>query len=250
MSWIVDIAVGLLRGMGRKDLADWITNAPGQLGELIGKILAGGISSNGNLSAEAVSELEALKAANPRDSAQKPADLVEEFLADMNSLLGLVAPLKVIAVKGFFHDPDCLTVIHIERADSIPLQLDNPGLAQGKKQFSVTSGGIRVLVLPSTSDENLREINLRIERHPDTFLLEIEKLDWLEVASVEKNYVVLNRKSTKKSALPPREEREIVDPSAIGEAFRTLSIAKGAQSSRLQAYRSAAETRRKPGDPQ
>src|SRR5688572_1644688 len=101
MSLILDVGVGVLRGLKRDDLAAWITNAPGEIGKLAGEILAGGLESDGKLDTGALSKLDALHAAHPSQRPPQPTDLVEEYLYDLNALLTIAAPLATVALKGF-----------------------------------------------------------------------------------------------------------------------------------------------------
>jgi hypothetical protein len=240
MGWVVDVAVGVLQGTGRQDLADWLKDAPKKLGEEIGRILGPGLDSQGRMSDDAIRKLQDLVAKNPATAPPAPADLLEAYLRDLQALVDLAMPRAVIAIKGFFHRPDCLIVLRIGKQRT--LTIDDLG---GDRDIVFGASGISILVLNTVTDEELRQINYEIERDSDASFQDIEKRCEQEVVKVTKNDVILQRRTTRHSTKLPQEVKCPIDgPEGIAEAFRTLPIAKEAQDERLAKWLRSQEHRR------
>jgi len=240
MSWVVEVAIGVLQATGYQDLADWLKDAPKKLGEEIVRILGLGIESNGTMSDDAIRKLRDLVARNPATAPPGPADLLGAYLIDLKSLVDLAMPRAVIAIKGFFHRPDCLIVLRIGKQRS--LTIDDLG---GDRDIVFGASGVRILVLETVTDEELRQINYEIERDSDAWLQDVEKRCEQEVVKITKNDVILQHRTTKHSTKLPQEVKCSIDgPEGIAEAFRTLPIAKEAQDERLAKWLRSQEHRR------
>jgi len=245
MGWIITIAIGVLRGSGYPELAEWLEDAPKKLGEEIGRILiADGLRSQGRISRDAIGELEKLKQANPLPLPPSPKNLLGEYTHVLNALLELARPLNVFAVKGFLHCSECLVVICVdwEKLAKTPLR---PTKGFSDEETLLFYGpGVKVFVNESVSisDERLVELNRNIERERKNYLPKAQAEFPFQVRSVSENEVFLEA-TTVLSILNSEESRPITSAFHIVEAFRTLPLAKEAQQARLREWQQAREAR-------
>ncbi|MGE0405808.1 MAG: hypothetical protein AB7O65_05875 [Candidatus Korobacteraceae bacterium] len=233
MGLVVDVAAGILRGAGHKDLADWIKNAPAKAGEEIGKILQGGLKSDGTMTPGALSELEALQKANPQVAPPPPDDLLTEYATDLNALIAMASSAKkAVALKGFFHAKDCLTLWVFVTEPRAPFaRFDN---TDGDDRIWVYNSGIDIYIGPAVDDAELERLNLALEKDPAAVIKELEERCDSKVRFITKNAVSLSPLRGRSRA---DKIAEIENPENIAEAFRTMRIALDAQSSRLRGYR-------------
>jgi hypothetical protein len=243
MGWIMDIAAGTLRGAGRKDLADWITNAPAKLGEQIGSIINQGQDSGGTLTPDAIGKLEALSKIHPSKSpGHRPRDLEDEYATDLEALrlLTLAVPSssdrRAIAVRGFLHDAKCTAIWVVDSRNASAIRAE-PSFAGPQKNIYLAPA--QVYLQDECTDEELIALNLRIERDVEAFIEEVKSGWTRRVSYVTKNNVTVEQRSTRRGRLNDNVDHPIADRTGIAEAFRTFKIATEAQAMRLCQYQRA-----------
>jgi hypothetical protein len=257
MQWVLDIAKGILRGMGKKELAEWVDNAPQATGELIGRILIAGIKSDGRITDEAIQALEEVKADHPAPQATaKASSLLEEYVADLSSLVLLAEPHDLIAVRGFLHDKECVILIRIRRP--INLGRNDLDVLNDEKSVLLAGSGIEIGMLErSVSDDELRDLNKTIERGRPSEIEDLMGQIDADVVKITKNDVYFEKRPGPRPAdriaavaamAKHRASKDFSRPISDGvvgmnEAFRTLSIAKGAQAEALHGYRDGRQNR-------
>jgi hypothetical protein len=229
MGLIADIAAGILRGAGHADLADWVKNAPTKLGMELGKILQEGLQSDGSFTPEALTKLKDLRNTDASPIPPPPPDLLSEYLADLNALAALASPLPTVAVRGFFHTPNCLALWQFitQPHPSFKVEKDPVG---GPPAIWIYGSGTEIYIGPEVDDKQLDQFNLALEKdeknHPKA-LEDIRKLCESKVKWLTKNAVTLSPLSGR-----PDYDVDIENPKGIAEAVRTMDLGVKAQSKR------------------
>jgi hypothetical protein len=241
MGLVADIAAGVLRGAGQDDLADWVKNAPGKLGEELGKIFHEGLKSDGSFTSDALTKLKKLRDTDSSQTPPPPPDLLSEYVADLNGLAARASSLQAVAVRGFFHSTDCLALWHFieQRHPSFKVERDVTG---GPPTVWVYNSGIDIYIGPTVDDAHLYQFNLALEKDHTSALRDIEERCESKVKSLTKNAVTL-------TPLRARGHRgddadvEIENSGGVAEAFRTMDLAINTQNERLRKYQESRKNR-------
>lgn len=231
MGLVSDIAAGMLRGAGRPDLADWVKHAPEKVGEQLGKIFSSGLRSDGTIAPETINIIEELKGNNPSQSPPAAPNLLSEYLSDLNAIAARASAHEAIAIKGFLHCGDCLVIWHFTKQPHSVFQED-----KSDQRIYVYGSGVDIYIGRSVDDQELTDLNLRLEKDESAIKAITETHCEFKVRYITKNDVAL-------SVLRPTHKgkdeatAEITDPRGIVEAMRTLTIASEAQSKRIQDWK-------------
>jgi hypothetical protein len=228
MGLVADIAAGILRGAGHDDLADWVKNAPTKLGEELGKILQEGLKSDGSFTSDALTKLKDLRNTDTSQTPPTP-DLLSEYAADLNALAALASPLPAVAVRGFFHSTNCLTLWHFIAQPHPSFKVEK-NLVGGPPVVWVYGSGTDIYMGHEVDDKQLEQFNLALEKderdHPEA-LEDIKRLCESKVKWLTKNAVTLSPLSGGQD-----HYAEIENPKGIVEAVRTMDLAVKAQNKR------------------
>jgi hypothetical protein len=229
MGLVADIAAGILRGAGHEDLADWVKDAPTKFGVELGRILQEGLKSDGSFTSEALTKLKDLRSTDTSQTPPSPPDLLSEYLADLNGLAALASAFPAVAVKGFFHNMNCLTLWHFTKQPHQSFKIENDPMG-GPPAVWVYGSGTDIYIGPEIDDKLVDQFNVALEKdetdHPSA-LEDIKKLCESKVKLLTKNAVTLSPLSGRKDY-----DVEIENPKGIAEAIRTMDLAVKAQNRR------------------
>jgi len=175
MSLVLELVLGLIRGMGGPDLRKWADNLPGALGEELGAIVRGALRPDNSLSEEGLGRISkwlqnhrdeavVLSASllQSRHAGAAGDSLIPEYVRIANTVRAVAVQLgRPIVICGFFHDDACLSYWHFDpdRAGSVAAFEKHPDL--DLLMFGAPRPDVYILEDRAT-DELIRRLNLKI----------------------------------------------------------------------------------------
>jgi hypothetical protein len=172
------LLIGVVRGMAGPELAEWVDNLPGKLGQEVGALVRANLDPNGELSREGTAKLrEWLSVSSDRsqdllaglsgritNSPEASDSLIPDYLAAISFVIRNMVEIKrPIVLQGFFHTPHCISYWHFNQNDFSYIKLPE---TDGDVINCYGNPDIYIIE-EEPSEDRLRDLNLQVRQRPD-----------------------------------------------------------------------------------